>query len=420
MKKIYGLLLSFVMLSAFTACTSEVDDVFDQSSAERISDAISNDTELLTSASGGWLMKFYADTLYGGYNVRCKFNADNTVSVQNEMYGDTIVSSHYTLAQSEGVVLSFDTYNELIHVFSDPDRSVSGFGNNGEGMNGDFEFRVISACADSIVLLGKKHESRIVMTPLSSDSQWSDYISDVKRIESKVNSFGSYNLVVGSDTVKVSRKYHKFYFVNPENGNTINMSYIFTDKGMQLYHPVSYAGKIISGFTYSDDGEWQCFDDSNVKLCPHFSLASMLTNYTWYFQRSGLTDTSKWDTWINALYGDFATYYGEVSFLCFTNMDSGFSFYCEFGIYEGYLTYNVTEVSENVVTIQPTGTGDENGLFLSQNCYWSYITAPFSNKTFIISVDSMTKPTVMTLTQRNNPKNVITLTTSKKTDPFNN
>lgn len=421
MKKIYSLLLSLVMLSAFTACTSEVDDAFDQSSAERIASTINNDTEILTSASNGWLMKYYADPQYGGYNVYCKFDADGNVSIQNELYGDTIATSHYTLSQSQGVVLSFDTYNELIHVFSDPDASIAGVGDYGTGMTGDFEFRVLSACADSVVLKGKKHGMKVVMVPMPANTKWADYTAKVKAIENAIDSYSSYNFVTGSDTIKMTRKYRQFSFTDPETGNSVDMPYIVTDKGMELYSPVSYKDKTISGFTYSDDNNWLSLDDSAVKICPRVSLVALLVNYDWYFLRSGLTDTENWDKWIASVYPSFQSSYGAVSFLCFTAIsDSQLAFYCRFGKYAGYLAYNIVEVSDKEVTFEFTKSGNSNGTFLYSNCYWSYITSPFSDKTFTISVDDVKNPGVMTLTEKGNPSNVITLTTAEKTDPFNN
>ena len=421
MKKIYSLLLSVVMLSAFTACTNEVDDVFDKSSAERMQDAINDDMQVLTSASNGWLMKFYADTQYGGYNVYCKFNADNTVSVQNELYGDSIATSHYTVSQSQGVVLSFDTYNELIHIFSDPDASVSGIGDNGKGMLGDFEFRVISACADSVVLKGKKHGSKVVMTPMAAGTEWNDYAEKVSDIEDGINSYGKYNLVIAGDTLQMTRKYRQLSFTNPESGNTVSLPYTITDKGIELYEPLTYADKTVTGFSYSADSNWTSFEDASVMICPSTSLVSLLVTNDWYFTRSGLSDTRYWDAWISDMYPSFSSSYGEVSLLCFTPIsDSQIAYYCLFGKYMGYLTYNVTEISETEVKITFAKTGNSNGLYLYQSYYWSYIAAPFAGKSFSIAVDNVKNPTVMTLTDEDNPSNVITLTTEEKTYPFDN
>src|SRR3712207_8641346 len=50
--------------------------------------------------------------------------------------------------------------------------SVAEVGVAGRGFEGDFEFRVLSAAADSVVLEGKKHGARIVMTPMPAETKW--------------------------------------------------------------------------------------------------------------------------------------------------------------------------------------------------------------------------------------------------------
>ena len=132
-----------------SACTYRIDDVFDQSSAIRVREEIARTGEILAGAQNGWVMEYYAATKYGGYNILCKFNEDNTVAVQSEIFGEKVVTSHYKIDQSQGVVLSFDEYNEIFHYFSTPS-NPDGIGTNGDGMLGDFEFRVLSVSADEI------------------------------------------------------------------------------------------------------------------------------------------------------------------------------------------------------------------------------------------------------------------------------
>ena len=151
MKKFNIFLVLTLLLSA---CTYRIDDVFDQSSAIRVREEIARTGEILAGAQNGWVMEYYAATKYGGYNILCKFNEDNTVAVQSEIFGEKVVTSHYKVDQSQGVVLSFDEYNEIFHYFSTP-ANPDGIGTNGEGMLGDFEFRVLSVSAEEILLEGK-------------------------------------------------------------------------------------------------------------------------------------------------------------------------------------------------------------------------------------------------------------------------
>lgn len=133
------------------ACTPEVDDKFDNSSAERATMSQAETQKILESQTNGWIMHMYGTLTYGGFNVYCNFK-DSKVTVASEFYGpEETATSHYKLEQSSGTVLSFDEYNPIFHYFSDP--SITDFGSLGKGFNGDLEFRVLSASADSVVLL---------------------------------------------------------------------------------------------------------------------------------------------------------------------------------------------------------------------------------------------------------------------------
>ena len=210
MRKLFNWLLIATFAMIFASCTSEVDDVFDKPSALRIEEAMKTYNDVLKAPANGWRMEYYGDTKYGGYNMFVKFNNDNTVTVANEVYGPgERATSHYKLEQSAGVVLSFDEFNELFHFFSDPD-NVLDIGADGEGMLGDLEYRILKCTADSVILKGKKHGSRIVMTPFSGD--WDTYIDDVLSSEEDMAFASYYYIVGGTDTAMVTASYRQLTF----------------------------------------------------------------------------------------------------------------------------------------------------------------------------------------------------------------
>ena len=141
----------------FFSCNPVEESLFEDSSANRIEKALESTQDVLTSAENGWLMEYYPSSqqTYGGYNVLAKFS-DTEVTIASEIADfDTTEKSFYSLKQSAGLVLTVDTYNEIFHVFSDPNSSKSGLGSNGEGMEGDFEFLIMKATQDSVILKGK-------------------------------------------------------------------------------------------------------------------------------------------------------------------------------------------------------------------------------------------------------------------------
>lgn len=92
--------------------------MFDDSSANRIEASLAQVNEVLLSAKNGWLMKYYpnANQKYGGYNLFLYFSADGKVTAASDVAGvGERMTSLYSLKQSAGAVLSFDTYNSIIH-----------------------------------------------------------------------------------------------------------------------------------------------------------------------------------------------------------------------------------------------------------------------------------------------------------------
>lgn len=150
MKKFIYLLATLFLVS-LSACSPEEDDIFGQTSAERIEEVMKADLNVLTGASNGWLMSYYPAQAqkYGGYNVLVKFTDEGKVTVASDIVDATATAtSTFRLKEQAGPTLTFDTYNKIFHIFSDPKNEL-GIGNDGLGMEGDYEFTIMSATAEN-------------------------------------------------------------------------------------------------------------------------------------------------------------------------------------------------------------------------------------------------------------------------------
>lgn len=172
-KNIFYFLIAGLAVMAFSACSLKEDESFAESASQRSGENIAAVQKLLYAAPNGWLMEYYGNLSFGGYNVMVKFEGDQaTVASEKWGYnhkaglddsGNAITTtSHFKMEQSMGTILSFDEYNETLHYFSMPNNPDYTY-DTADGLYGDFEFRVMKASQDSIILRGKKHNNKIVM-----------------------------------------------------------------------------------------------------------------------------------------------------------------------------------------------------------------------------------------------------------------
>lgn len=403
-----------------SACTYRIEDVFDKSSSERISEAIANTYDVLKGAPDGWIMEYYADPRYGGYNVICKFNADNTVTVQSEIYGDKTATSHYRVDQSQGVLLSFDEYNEVFHFFSDP-ANPAGIGSNGKGMEGDFEFRVISAKPDQVILKGKKHDSMISMKPLAGGADWNDYIGQVLEIDDIMSSSG-YILHFGETAINATASYRRIIFNDPETGKAIDIPFIFTYDGMRFYEDFQYAGKTVSELKYSEaDGCCYAVGDNSVYIEPKIlPLSELVSSGMWCFSKDAMSQSALAD-FLKCKAGSDKE--GEQIMIMYLGNGITDALADKYGIgfisgnYYGMLFYSVTVVDDNTITLKYTGADASNGAWYVQNAGYSVLTTSFPG-TYKLTTDNIRKPSYIRMEKTNNSAYWVELLADEIMYPF--
>ncbi|MCF0194445.1 MAG: DUF4302 domain-containing protein [Bacteroidaceae bacterium] len=155
MKKIFPILLALLALGA---CKNEVDNIFGDSAAERLNKTQAKYEQMLVASQYGWAFEYYPTSsgddgalLYALY-----FDKDGSVTVAGDPWTSgkvKSIKSCWDIITDNGPTLSFSTYNELIHQFSDPM-------DDGSGYEGDYEFSFVYSNTenpDSVIMLkGKK------------------------------------------------------------------------------------------------------------------------------------------------------------------------------------------------------------------------------------------------------------------------
>lgn len=427
MKKIFNLLFISLAIILYSSCTPEEDDLFENSSAQRIEEAIRINTEVLTSAQNGWLMEYYpsATQQYGGYTILVSFNKNGQTTVASDVFeADRTATSTYVLRQSAGVILSFETYNEVMHFFSNPDNPAN-IGTDGKGMEGDFEFNIQKATKDSVVMIGRKTKSRIVMTPLKQDVIWKDYLAKIQDADEIYSSFVAYEYKEGDfkASVKVSYRNLSITYNEEEGSKTINAPYIIAEDGsIKFYEPLTLNGKTIEGLKYlpnESKGTLIPTNDVNAVFTPKFPLTYWLMNNDWYFAMSGLSDPNAIERW-DAIKTKIIPKIGPLNYVLFTSGgENSLAFYWDCNGVIGYLFFDVVTTGDNQASFAFAYSGNSVGVTFWNNYYWSYMVYPFMDKAFILSADNIENPTIITMTDNSNPKNTIKLYKNEILDPFN-
>ena len=217
--------------ASFAACSRDEESLFDKPAAQRAQEAVTSAFDVLSSNEAGWEMAYFpnleADAK--GYNMVLKFNKNGNVSVTaknatttgNKIITDT--ASTWAVKSDYGPLLTFDTYNDVFHAFSDPKE-------DGAGLLGDYEFLILKATPELVLLKGKKHSAYSVMRPVKNPDVVA-YFAAAEKMQTAL--FGNNNIVTLHQNGK------KMYLYNGASGQFQSAAY-----GSQLiaesatYHPV--------------------------------------------------------------------------------------------------------------------------------------------------------------------------------------
>jgi len=272
----YVLLLMPVMYLA-TSCVREEDNIFDELPAVRMQKKIAEYRAALTGASNGWLISYYPEINYGagGYTIYCKFSDDGTVETACEI--DTkvpaleITKSTWDIIAYQGPTLTFDTYNPVIHFFSEVTSS-----SDRDGIAGDWDWALLNAetVKDTIYVEGVKYDNHFSMWKCSGDPI--EYLRQVNTFATSIKDLKSFNLILGGTQIGevtmassvsngvLHRKFNISYKNSNGNDTLYTVPFTYIPGVLVLSDPITINGSTVQNFTWDEDSH--TFTSGNIQF----------------------------------------------------------------------------------------------------------------------------------------------------------
>jgi len=429
MKKYFNLSALVLMLSLAACAPSEVDDLFDESAAVRLDNAIKSYTEYFQKDGGRWLMQYFANADEQGYNFIIDFQDDGSVviSTQNEYVNDGAFAQDISLWEiiaDYGPVLSFNTYNQVFHEFSSPQ-------SDGTGHGGDYEFIIINTTDDQATLRGKKTGINMVMTRLSTDVAPTDqdYFSALESFRAKALSARITDYVLTTASGKryicndVSTMIWSFY---PEDGTLLDngeyMNSIITLDGIRFMEPLNFLPEYVEtdaavqNFKFQEDGSLLSTDDDATRITgPDRVDALQQTTVSWTFDKDALG--GEFNEAYQSMVAEAKQLFKQTFnwMLLKTNPANGkFGISFKDGRYTGNIYFTVEKIDANTIKLgfDPNNedfTFDNNGkTHYTRLAGMQTIVELLTSSQLVLSSENVMVPNPMILTVSGNEANYVT------------
>ena len=269
---------------ALAGCSQfQEDNLFEESAALRIEHNAEKLQNILVDAPNGWVLQYYTGrgiSVFEGFNLFAKFERSGKVTLagdhrflRNGNAGKyTEHSSLYELIREDGLVLAFNTWNDVLTPFVDPvafwaapDILVK----DGEGMQGDQNLVVKFMSENQIILRGERYDAEVRL--VKADRDWQTYIADTKAMKERFTSdeINSYYITAGDQTMYVVGLKNGRYRISERVKNPLkvdSLSCCFTPYGFRNESVDTLAGHIFQEFKMAEDGSALLSEDGSVRI----------------------------------------------------------------------------------------------------------------------------------------------------------
>lgn len=286
-------IFAFVALAAFPACQQLEPEVFDEPSSARLAGLLSDIRTALSSEQYGWTLDYFPSSKYAGVTYALSFT-DQKVTACVETDPATKVTSTYALKTDDGAVLSFDTYNTVLHEYATPNSSLY------QAKGGDFEFEIRSFDKEKkvITMVGKRSRNTCTLRPLTKPAE--QYFAAVKAFEESITLAAFEGSIGDSLVVGFIDNAVRSISISPKGDETqsVDVRYVVTENTLRLMTPLEYNGVEFTEFSFEPSNETLHGGEiSFVKVIPkgYLSFESLLGNYSLQFTGGSMNVTMEDD-----------------------------------------------------------------------------------------------------------------------------
>lgn len=234
-------LVALAAATALTSCLKDQEDYFDTPASERLQNKIEQVKQTLRSSPYGWEFEYYpgSELAYGGIVYTVRFDS-LTATVGCSLMPDSTETTFYRVTNDNGPVLTFDTYNRLLHYFSTPSTGEY------EAKGGEFEFVVNDVTDTLITLYGKKTRNTMYLRRFTHSAD--DYAAKTVAMYDSIAA--GFTGTVGGTPVEGRLSIMDKQLTVDAAGVTATVPFAFTDRGIHLYRPLSIGGVAVQTLAY--------------------------------------------------------------------------------------------------------------------------------------------------------------------------
>lgn len=270
-----------LMVATLPSCLKDDKANFSGSPAARLDEAVKVNKQILESAPNGWSLGYYAGRNYSGpgFTLTLKFKDGKAYIMGDNKDATTVGVSEYDVVKDQGVVLTFPTYNSVIHELAGASQGYP------EGLQGDYEFAILEANANFIRLRGKKWKNEMILTPIKNQTQ-EEFIHKVFTIREGMTT-NNYHFILGKDTLSAGEVNVDTRRLTAKINNvSYDLAYTLTDTGLNLSSPIKIGAKEYSSFTWNEADKSFNNGELSIRLYIPKSHKSIdfWANKTWILQ----------------------------------------------------------------------------------------------------------------------------------------